>query len=200
MAFNSKQASTGGTGIRTSVVSNEHIQHITVVNQNGTTEPNSSNFYNASFNIAPTTLTTGLNYFIIRNSDATKQLKIKRIVADAFFVGTAVASKSVFVLKKLTNVTATTGTTILVVKRDTIGNNTVAEVKQLPTGITATGGVDAGNISHIGIPNQLTANMNKDWQFDTPIVLKQNEAIVVQSEGAIVLGANVVFSIQFYEV
>lgn len=35
MAFFSKQAATAGTGIKTTVVANEHIQNITLVDQSG---------------------------------------------------------------------------------------------------------------------------------------------------------------------
>jgi len=206
MAFESKQATTGGTVIKTTVVSGEHIQNITLVDQTGNplpilgVEPYSGNFYSASLVVVPTTLTTGLNYFIIRNPDATKKIKIKRIVADAIFTGTAAASRSTYAMKKLTGVTATTGTAVPIAKRDTNGANSIAEVKGLATGLTATDGIDANNISHIAHANQLTANMNKDWQFDNPIVLNQNEAIVLQSEGVLVTGSTIVFTIQFYEI
>lgn len=206
MSFESKQATTGGTPIKTTVVSDEHIQNITLVDQTGNplpivgAEPDSTNFYSASFVVIPTTLTTGLNYFILRNPDATKKIKIKRIVADAIYSGTAGATRSIYAMKKLTGVTATTGTAVAIAKRDTNGADSIAEVKWLATGLTATGGVDSGNISHIAHANQLTANIAKDWQFDNPIVLHTNEAIVLQSEGAVVAGSTIVFTIQYYEI
>lgn len=206
MGFDSKQATTGGTSIKTTVVGGEHIQNITLVDQTGNAlpivggEPNSGNFYSVSQVVVPTTLTTGLNYFILRNPDATKKIKIKRIVADAFFTGTAAATRSAYAMKKLTGVTATTGTAVPIAKRDSTGASSIADCKQLATGLAATGGADAGNVSHVGHPNQLTANIAKDWQFDNPIVLHTNEAIVLQSEGAVVAGSTVVFTIQYYEI
>lgn len=200
MSFSSKQAITGGTTIATEVISTEHYQKVIPVGIDGGVEPNSTNYYNSTVAIVPTTLTTGLSYFVIRNPDAIKKIKINRIVADAFFVGTAAASRSVYVLKKYTSVTSTTGTTINIANRDSSGSSSIAEVKWLATGLTITGGVDVNNISHIGHANQLTANMNKDWVFGSPIVLAQNEALVVQSEGAIVAGSTVIFSLQFYEI
>ena len=160
----------------------------------------SANYYSASFNIAPTTLTTGLNYFIIRNPHASKKLKIKKIGINTFFAGIAAASKSIFVCKKYTGVTATTGTVIQPSLRDSIGTPSIAEIKQLSTGLAVTGGTDANNLFHIGIPNQLTVCLNKDIEYTLPLILNQNEAIVIQSEGAIVLGANISLSIQYYEV
>ena len=205
MGFNSKEATTGGTTIATEVINGTHFQKMISVGMDGNpisnnVEPISNNYYNSSIVIIPTTLTTGLNYFILRNPSPTKKVKIKRIVADAFFVGKAAATRSIYALKKLTGVTSTTGTEINVVKRDSAGSNPIAELKFLTTGLVATGGINANNISHIAHANQLSANMNKDWQFDNPIVLNENEAIVLQSEGAVVAGSTVVLSIQFYEI
>lgn len=206
MAFESKQAATGGTSIKTTIVGGEHIQNITLVDQGGSPlpivgdEPDSSNYYSVSHVVIPTTLATGLNYFILRNPDPTKKIKIKRIAADAIFIGTAAASRTSYAIKKLTGVTSTTGVSITVAKRNTTGPNSIVEVKQLATGLTATGAVDAGNTSHIAHANQLSANIAKDWQFDSPIVLNQNEAIVLQSEGAVVAGSTIMLSIQFYEI
>jgi hypothetical protein len=163
-------------------------------------EPSSLDFHSVSFVVIPTTLTTGLNYFVLRNPSTTKKIKIRRIVADAFFAGTAAASRSTYALKKFAGVTATTGNTIPVAKRDSLSPNTIADVKTLPTGLALTGAIDHNNISHISHPNQLSTTICKDWTFENPIVLNTNDAIALQSEGAIVAGSSVVLTIQFYEI
>ena len=63
-----------------------------------------------------------------------------------------------------------------------------------------TGAIDHNNISHISHPNQLAPAICKDWTFENPIVLNTNDAIALQSEGAIVAGSSVVLTIQFYEI
>lgn len=201
MSFNSKQALSGGTSIATEVIGSEHYQKVIPVGVDGSNEPDSTKFFSVSFVVAPpTTLTTGLNYFILRNPHATKKIKIKRIVADAIFTGTAAATRSAYAMKKLKNVTATTGTAIPIAMHNSTGTSSIAEVKWLSTGLTATGAVDDFNISHIAHANQLTANITKDLQFDNPLVLNTNESIVLQNEGAVVLGSAIVFTVQFYEI
>lgn len=206
MAFFSKQAATAGTGIKTTVVANEHIQNITLVDQSGNPipilgiEPESLNEYVASDLILPTTLTTNLDYFIFRNPSETKRIKIKSIKVNQTFSGTAAATRSNFVLQKVQNVTATTGNLVTITKKNNASINSIIEVKGLPTGLAATGFTNAGVLAHLSLQNQVNASNVDTFTFSNPILLLQNEAIVVRSNGAIVAGAGVAIFVEFYEV
>lgn len=162
---------------------------------------NEDSTYLSAIAIIPTTLTTGLNYWWLRNTVSNKKIKIVKIEAILMFAGTAVASRSLYSLKKFTGCTATTGTTLSVVSGETSNPATIADTKWSATGGTLTGAtIQTGDIASIGHVNQLTANIAYDRDMtDAPIVLNQNEGVVIQSNGAIVAGSTILLSVKWIE-
>jgi hypothetical protein len=157
--------------------------------------------YQAALTIIPTTLTTGLNYAVVRNTSATKKVKITKIELIGFFVGTAAASRSLYNITLFTGGTATTGTAVPISKRNSINPTTSLECKILATGLAVTGTTFTGNITTIGHANQLSANIVHDFDYSNiPLVLNQNEGFVVQSNGAIVAGSTLLVGVQYYEI
>lgn len=162
---------------------------------------NEATTYFAGFAVVPTTLTTGLNYFWIRNTDPTKKIRIERIECILVFTGTAAGSRSNYLVRKFINATATTGNAVTIEKGQTSNANSIADVKWSPTGGTLTGATPLNPFFPIGHANQLSANIVYDRNLsDAPIVLGQNEGIVLQSDGAIVNGSTVYFSLRWEEV
>jgi hypothetical protein len=160
-----------------------------------------SKSYSATFTVIPTTLTIGLHYFSLRNTNATKKIRINRIETAQYFVGTAAASRSTYTVNKYTGVTATAGTAVDPLKRSTSNDTSIAEVKQAPTGFVLTGAVLQARVVTLGHPNQVNASLGKDWDFSNfPIELAQNETLTLTSESAIVAGSTVHISIQWSEV
>lgn len=177
-------------GLYNRLISTLTVNQVTFENQ----------FYLSSQAVIPTTLTTGLNYFWLRNTDATKKIYIQDIEIICFFAGTAAATRSNYVLRKFTGATSTTGTTVNVLLAQTGNPVTIADCKWSPTGGTLTAATLGNNFMSIGHPNQLTANIVHERDFTkSPIVLNQNEGIVLQSDGAIVLGSTVMFNISWIE-
>ena len=159
-----------------------------------------NNFYLASQVIVPTTLTTGLNYFWIRNTSPTIKIMICKIETACTFSGTAAATRSIYDVALFSGVTATTGNTINIAKAVNTNATSIADVKWLPTGGTLTGVAIGSNIIHLSHSNQLTANVVSDRDFTlNPIVLGQNEGIVVRSNGTIVAGSTINFGISWVE-
>lgn len=163
------------------------------------TEPSSVNKYQVAVTLIPTTLTTGLNYFVLRNTSAVKKVKIKGLQYCHFYAGTAGATRSLYDWRIFTGGTATTGTAINITKRDQTSVASAAEVKFLATGLTVTGATFLGNFQSTGHANQLTANMCEFRDFTYPIVLALNEGIVVSSNGAIVAGSTTSVNLQWVE-
>jgi hypothetical protein len=158
--------------------------------------------YFTGISVVPTALTTGLNLFFLRNTSATKKIKIQKIEVIMVFSGTAAATRSLYAIKKLTGVTATTGTVTLIPVLGQTGNAvSVADVKWAAAGGTLTGGTLQGtNVMSIGHANQLTTNIVYDRNMsDAPLTLLQNEAISLQTDGAIVAGSTVIISVRWME-
>ena len=156
--------------------------------------------YFTSAVVAPTTLTTGLNYFVLRNTSTTKKIKVQKIEIVAFFTGTAAASASNYFINKATGVTATTGTNIVVEKGNTAAPASIAEAKFLVTGLGATGAAVGGAVASIGHPNQLTTQIVYDRDMvAAPVVLGTNECLLLRSNGAIVLGSTIHISVRWVE-
>jgi hypothetical protein len=158
--------------------------------------------YFTGISVVPTALTTGLNLFFLRNTSATKKIKIQKIEIIMVFSGTAAATRSLYAIKKLTGVTATTGTVTLIPVLGQTGNAvSVADVKWAAAGGTLTGGTLQGtNVMSIGHANQLTTNLVYDRNMsDAPLTLLQNEAISLQTDGAIVAGSTVIISVRWTE-
>ena len=157
--------------------------------------------YFASVAVIPTTLTTGLNYFWIRNTSSTKRIKIQKIEVIALFTGTAAASASNYLINKFTGGTATTGTALTVEKGNTAGAASVSDVKWSATGGTLTGATISGAaVASLGHANQVTSSFSYDRDMsDAPIVLGVNEGIVLRSNGAIVLGSTIHISVRWVE-
>lgn len=162
---------------------------------------NETSTYFLAQDIVPTTLTTGLNFFCLRNTHAVKKIKIAKIEIIAFFTGTAAASRSLYNLKKFTGWTAQTGTAVQIEKGNTTNPTSIASATWLATGLTVTGAtVSTANIASIWHANQLTANIVYDRDMEQwPLILGQNEGIVLQSNGAIVAGSTILLSIKFKE-
>lgn len=179
---------------KTKLINSEHIAYIIP-------QGNEDSTYFNSAELIPTTLTSGLNYFWIRNTNSTKKIKIQKIESIAYFVGTAAASRSDYAIKKFTGCTATTGTVLSTTLGSTTNDATIANVAWSATGGTLTGAtIQTGDIAIFGHPNQLTANIVYDRDLsDAPIVLNQNEGIVIQSKGAIVAGSTILVSIKWIE-
>lgn len=170
-----------------------------VLSVSGRTEEAKSYF--AGVAVVPTTLTTGLNYFWIRNGDSTKKIKIEKIEILMMFAGTAVASRSLYAIKKFTGASSTTGTVGLTPVPGVTSNPlSIADIKWAAAGGTLTGATVGGTIMEIGHPNQLTSNIAYDRDMtDAPIVLGQNEGIVLQSDGAVIAGTTVIISLRWVE-
>ena len=77
----------------------------------------------------------------------------------------------------------------------------IADVKWAAAGGTLTGAtINADRQMQIGHANQLTANVAYDRSFvEAPIVLGQNEGLVLQSDGAVVVGSTVILSLRWTE-
>jgi hypothetical protein len=158
--------------------------------------------YFAGISVVPTALTTGLNLFFLRNTSATKKIKIQKIEIIMVFAGTAAATRSLYAIRKLTGVTATTGTVTLTPVPGQTGNPaSIADVKWAAAGGTLTGGTLQGNnVMNIGHTNQLTANIVYDRDLiEAPLTLLQNEAISLQTDGAIVAGSTVIIGVRWME-
>lgn len=158
--------------------------------------------YSVSYTVVPTTVTSGLNYFVLRNPHPTTVTAIRRIEISCTFVGTATASRSQYVIKRFANGTATTGTVVTPVKMKTVSPLSDTECKFLATGLAVTGGtLDASAFISFHHANQLTAYFENDFDYAAyPIFLRQNEGIVLQSDGAVSAGSAVSISIQYIEV
>ncbi len=160
--------------------------------------------YLAGIAVIPTGLTTGLNYFWIRNTDPTKKIKIHKIEIIMTFTGTAAATRSIYALKKFTGATATVGTVTLgATPAQTGAPASIADIKWAAAGGTLTGATVTPvgtNLIQIGHANQLTANLVYDRNLsDAPLVLSQNEGLVLQSDGAVVLGTTVIIGLRWSE-
>jgi hypothetical protein len=158
--------------------------------------------YFTGISVVPTALTTGLNLFFLRNTSATKKIKIQKIEIIMVFSGTAAATRSLYAIKKLTGVTATTGTVTLTPVPGQTGNPvSVADVKWAAAGGTLTGGTLQGtNVMSIGHANQLATNIVYDrGMTEAPLTLLQNETISLQTDGAIVAGSTVIISLRWTE-
>jgi hypothetical protein len=179
---------------KTKIINGEHVAYVLP-------QSNDDLIYFNSAEIIPTTLTNGLNYFQIRNTSATKKIKIQKIEVITYFVGTAAASRSNYALKKFTGATAATGTVLSTTLGATTNPATIAGVSWLATGLTLTGAtIQTGDIAVIGHPNLLSANIVYDKDLsNSPIILEQNEGIVLQSKGAIVAGSTILFSVKWLE-
>ena len=177
---------------------------VVIYDTQGNPQDNYSNAdaYSVSYTIVPTTGTTGSNYFVLRNPHPTSVTAIRRIEISCTFSGTVAASRSQYMVKRFANGTATTGTAITPVKRKTISPLSNTECKFAPPGLAVTGGtLDTSALISFHHANQLTAYYEKDFDFIAyPILLRQNEGIVIQSDGAIVVGSAVSVSIQYIEV
>ncbi len=189
-----KDANLANQTQKTKVINSEHVAYVLP-------QSNDDSTYFNSAEIIPTTLTTGLGYFQLRNTSAIKKIKIQKIEIIAYFVGTAAASRSNYALKKFTGATAGNGTALPTTLGATTNAATVAEVQWSATGLTLTGAtIQTGNIAVIGHPNQLTANIVYDRDLsDSPIILEQNEGLVLQSKGAIVAGSTILVSVKWIE-
>jgi hypothetical protein len=159
--------------------------------------------YFASRAVIPTATTSGLNLFFLRNPSATKVIKLQKVEALLYFVGTAAATRSMYVLQKLTGVTASpAGTNVVVEKGNTAGSASIAECKWNPAGttISGSGGAAGQNIASLGHPNQLIAGISYDRDMaDAPIILNQNELVVLRTDGAIVAGSTVHLALRWVE-
>lgn len=157
--------------------------------------------YFSAVAVIPTGLTTGLNLWFIRNTSATTKIKINRIETLATFSGTAAASRSLYALKKFTGATATLGTvTLTPVAGVNTNAATVAELKWAAAGGTLTGATVGGAAFEIGHANQLTANITNDRDLSgSPIVLLQNEGLVLQTDGTVVVGSAIAISVRWTE-
>jgi hypothetical protein len=158
--------------------------------------------YFTGVSVVPTALTTGLNLFFLRNTSATKKIKIQKIEVIMVFSGTASATRSLYAIKKLTGVTATTGTVTLTPVPGQTGNPaSIADVKWAAAGGTLTGGTLQGtNVMTLGHANQLAANIAYDRDLiEAPLTLLQNEAVSLQTDGAIVAGSTTIISVRWTE-
>lgn len=165
--------------------------------------PNETSSYFTGATIIPTTLTAGNVYFSIRNPSSTKKIKIKKIEIIMYFVGTAGATRSTYVLQKGTGCIGSTGTTILAPESgNTTNPASVADIKISPTGVTLTGAtfVLNRNVCTLGHPNQLTSNISYDRDLENaPLILSENEVLALRSEGALVAGSTVHISLRWTE-
>lgn len=153
--------------------------------------PVSNKSYRAASSIEPSLLAIGADYFCIRNTHATKKLKIKNVNLSTFFAGLlSLTSVSQYSLTKYTWVTSTTGTAISVVPWETENATSIAEVKILNSWLTLTGWVDVGSIVRFLNTNNLAVSNVLDNDFrNEPLVLWQNECLVVRSQSPIALGS-----------
>lgn len=159
--------------------------------------------YYTGIAVVPTTLLNGTNYFWIRNPSGTKKIKIKRLEVIMVFAGTASASRSVYAIRKFINCTATTGTVTLTADPAVTTNPaSIADIKWAAAGGTLTGSTisTTNKFMQIGHANQLTTNIAYDRDLsDAPIVLGQNEGIVLQADQAVVAGSTVIISLRWTE-
>ena len=177
---------------------------VVIYDTQGNPQDNYSNAdaYSVSYTVVPTTVTAGLNYFVLRNPHPTAVTAIRRIEIGCTFSGTAAASRSQYVIKRFANGTATSGTAITPSRRRTASPLSSTECKFLATGLTVTGStLDPSSFIAFHHANQLTAYYEKAFEFTAyPILLQQNEGIVLQSDGVIVAGSAISVSIQYIEV
>lgn len=194
MALLIKDANLDNQTQKTILDAGEHVPVVSI-------DANETSTYFAATTLAPTTLTSGLNYFVLRNTNATKKIKFRKIEILWFFTWTAAASLSQYVVRKFINWAATNGGVVWVTSWNILNDTTIAELKSSATGITITGALlDTGNIAAIWHVNQLTANVMYDRDMtDAPLILGQNEGIVVQSNGAVVLWSNILLSLRWIE-
>lgn len=194
MSSTYKNASAVTETQKTRVAGGEHVPYV----DNYTMEDSS---YRVAFTIVPVTVTTGSNYFIIRNPDATKKVKIVSIEMVLNFTGTAGASRSNYIIKKFTGATATNGNVMTATPSVTSNPASIASCQYSTGTITLTGAtIPTYGFVAVGHANQLTANIVYDRDLnDAPLVLGQNEGIVLQSDGALLAGSAVSIAVKWIE-
>jgi hypothetical protein len=157
------------------------------------TADESINCYLTSFILAPTTLTTGSVYFAMRNSSATKNIRVRQMRILQQFSGTAAASRSNFAIHPYSHNAAPTGGTV--VPTDIIPANplnaTASELNLRASnvaGIVIGGTLDPRKIL-FGSTNQLTMSNEFVVQAaDSPLTMPPTAGFTVRAEGAIVAG------------
>jgi hypothetical protein len=157
------------------------------------TADESINCYLTSFILTPTTLTAGSVYFAMRNSSATKKIRVRQLKITQQFTGTAAASSSNFAIQPYSHNAAPTGGTAITT--DIIPVNPInATVSALNLRASNAGGiVNGGTLDPrkilFGSANQLA--MSNDFVIqaaDTPLTMPPSAGFTVRAEGAIVAG------------
>ena len=152
--------------------------------------------------VIPTALTTGLNLFFLRNTSATKKIKIQHIKIMMHHAGAAATTRSLYVIRKFTGVTSTTGpTVVLATPGQTSNPDSISDIKYAPAGGTLTGGIaQGGNVCLFGNVNQPAGPVVSDFDMTAaPLVLELDEAISLITNGAIINGSTVLVSLRWTE-
>jgi hypothetical protein len=188
-------------------VSGEKISAVVPVDEAGNAlhnlPPDVSRRHIVVAEVVPTILTSGATVLSLRNP-TTSKLYVSRIEIVSLFHGTAAASKAAFRFKRFWNCTGVTGTltTVTPSKRDSTNAASQVECRIAPAGITLTGAtVEPDGFCQFMHPNQLGVVIEKDWEFSKfPIVIRQNEGICLQLQGAILANTAICASIQYGEI
>jgi hypothetical protein len=140
------------------------------------------------------------NFFVIRNPHATKKVRIQAVDVTLMFSGTAAAGRSPFQLVKFSaGAFASTGTPVAPVAALPGGQAAAAVVSAATAGIAVTNPGDQAPIAGFAVPTQLAATAIYSRKYEgAPIVLDQNEALVLQGFGA-VTGTTVAIAIEWIE-
>jgi hypothetical protein len=150
--------------------------------------------------ISGTAVAGSANFFVIRNPHATRKVRIQAVDVSLMFSGTAAAGRSPFQLVKFSGGTfASTGTPVAPVAAVSGGQAAVAVVSAATAGISVTNPGDQSPVAAFALPTQLAATAVYSRRFDgAPLVLGQNEALVLQGFGA-VTGTTVAIAVEWTE-
>ena len=149
--------------------------------------------YLTSFILRPTTLTAGSVYFAMRNSSATKNIRVRQLRILQQFAGTAAASSSDFAIQPYSHTSAPTGGTAILT--DIIPVN---PLNATPSALNLRASVVAGIVSGgtldprkilFGSTNQLAMSNEFLIQVpDSPLTMPPTAGFIVRAESAIVAG------------
>lgn len=148
--------------------------------------------FGAASVVQPSGLTAGLVYSSFRNSNASRNVRLKSIILHSGFSGTAANSASLFALAKFTGVVSGgTPRAILPLSQQAVVS--AVDVRDDPSGIIVTSAVIGNHFFILGSSNIQHGGTQTTLEFDN-FILAPGEGIALVAVSAIVAGQRVSIS------